>query len=237
MARHRNVLSQAFQVARHVRGKWVCRGCERLIQAPVPAQVIDKGIPTAGLLAQVLVSKHADHQPLYRQEGIFERAGVALPRSTLAQWVGACGLQLAPLAEAIKAVLLSRTVLHADETTGRAAGALSYVHVACTEYLTLMHVGGRTVADIDAGGVLAEFTGVLVRDGYAGYEHVQAMHAWCGPHYADLRVMPRWELWCRARSAPPSERPALCSQRRIVRRSIRRGDCILSVMRVQGAGM
>ena len=59
----------------------------------MPAQVIDKGIPTAGLLAQVLVAKYADHQPLYRQEGIFERAGVAIPRSTLAQWVGACGVQ------------------------------------------------------------------------------------------------------------------------------------------------
>jgi transposase len=55
-----------FQVERHVRGKWVCRSCETLIQAPVPAHVIDKGIPTAGLLAHVLVSKYADHQPLYR---------------------------------------------------------------------------------------------------------------------------------------------------------------------------
>jgi transposase len=105
-----------FQVERHVRGKWVCRSCERLIQAPVPAQIIDKGIPTAGLLAHVLVSKHADHIPLYRLEGILERAGVSLPRSTLAQWVGACGVQLSPLAEAIKVALLSRGVLHADET-------------------------------------------------------------------------------------------------------------------------
>ena len=47
-------------------------------QAPVPAQIIDKGLPTAGLLAQVLVAKYADHQPLYRQEAIFERAGLAL---------------------------------------------------------------------------------------------------------------------------------------------------------------
>ena len=68
-----------FHVECHVRGKWVCRGCETIIQAPVPPQVIDKGIPTAGLLAQVLVAKYADHQPLYRQEGIFERAGLAIP--------------------------------------------------------------------------------------------------------------------------------------------------------------
>lgn len=71
-----------------VRGKWVCDDCETLIQAPVPAQVIDKGIPTAGLLAHVMIAKYADHLPLYRQESIFGRAGLAIPRSTLAQWVG-----------------------------------------------------------------------------------------------------------------------------------------------------
>ena len=92
------------------------RKCQTLIQAPVPAQVIDKGMPTAGLLAQVLVAKYADHQPLYRQEGIFERAGMAIPRSTLAQWVGACGVQLQPLVDALRTMLLERSVLHADET-------------------------------------------------------------------------------------------------------------------------
>lgn len=83
-----------FEVERHIRGKWVCRHCETLIQAPVAPHVIDKGIPTAGLLAQVLIAKYLDHAPLYRQEQIFERAGLALPRSTLAQWVGACGVKL-----------------------------------------------------------------------------------------------------------------------------------------------
>src|SRR5437764_8437874 len=105
-----------FHVERHIRGKWACAKCQTLIQAPVPAQVIDKGVPTAGLLAQVLVAKYADHQPLYRQEGIFERAGVAIPRSTLAQWVGACGVHLQPLVDALRAMLLERSVLHADET-------------------------------------------------------------------------------------------------------------------------
>jgi len=104
------------QVERHIRGKWVCGKCETLIQAPVPPQVIDKGIPTAGLLAQVLVAKYADHAPLYRQEEIFARAGVAIPRSTLAEWVGACGVKLQPLCDAMKSLLLKRSVLHADET-------------------------------------------------------------------------------------------------------------------------
>jgi transposase len=105
-----------FTVERHIRGKWVCAQCETLVQAPVPAHVIDKGLPTTGLLAQVLVAKYADHLPLYRQEAIFERAGMNLSRSTLAQWVGACGVQLQPLVDALKAALLTRAVLHADET-------------------------------------------------------------------------------------------------------------------------
>ena len=77
--------SGVFTVERHIRGKWACARCETLVQAPVPAQVIDKGIPTAGLLAQVLVAKYADHLPLYRQESIFARAGMALSRSTMAE--------------------------------------------------------------------------------------------------------------------------------------------------------
>jgi transposase len=105
-----------FTVERHVRGKWVCANCETLTQAPVPPQIIDKGIPTAGLLAQVLVAKYGDHLPLYRQEKIFGRAGLEIPRSTLGAWVGMCGVQLQPLVDALKASVLSHAILHADET-------------------------------------------------------------------------------------------------------------------------
>jgi transposase len=88
----------------------------------------------------------------------------------------------------MKNLLAGAPLLHVDETPGRAASSLSYVHVACTVYLTLMHVGDRSAKTIDAGGVLAEFTGVLVRDGYVGYEHLKAVHAWCAAHLLrDLR--------------------------------------------------
>lgn len=102
----------------------------------------------------------------------------------------------------MRALLAGAPVLHADETPGRAAGSLAYVHVACTEYLTLMHVGDRSAHTIDAGP-LAEFTGVLVRDGYAGYEHLPAVHAWCGAHLLrDLRSIsdadPDGQLWALA---------------------------------------
>ena len=105
-----------FSVERHVRGKWACRCCQRLVQAPVPAHVIDKGIPTAGLLAHLLVAKFLDHLPLYRQERIFERAGHLIARSTLAQWVGECGARLQPLVQALADELRRHVVLHADET-------------------------------------------------------------------------------------------------------------------------
>jgi transposase len=105
-----------FTVERHVRGKWVCGQCDTLIQAPVPARIIDKGLPSSGLLSHVLVAKYADHLPLYRQEHIFSRAGIAIARSTLADWVGRCGVALQPLVDALQETFLSHSVLHADET-------------------------------------------------------------------------------------------------------------------------
>jgi transposase len=89
----------------------------------------------------------------------------------------------------VAAALHVARVLHADETPARVDGQLKYVHVACTDTLTLLHVGGRSADDIDAGGVLPGFDGVLVRDGYAAYQHLtDADHAWCGAHLLrDLR--------------------------------------------------
>src|SRR5262249_44560499 len=103
----------------------------------------------------------------------------------------------------MRKLLASAPVLHVDETPGRANSALSYVHVACTEYLTLMHVGDRSAATIDAGGVLPKYTGVLVRDGYAGYTHLPAAHAWCAAHLLrDLRSIsdadPDHQQWATA---------------------------------------
>jgi transposase len=86
------------------------------VQATLPACVIDKGIATAGLMAHVAVAKYIDHQPLHRQESVLGRAGVPVPRSTQAEWIGAIGVQLTPLVQAMREDLLARAVLHADET-------------------------------------------------------------------------------------------------------------------------
>jgi len=105
-----------FRVERHVRGVWACACCECVRQQAMPAQIINGGIPTSALLAQVVVSKYLDHLPLFRQSKIYERAGVDLSLSTLADWVGACGVALAPLVQALKAQLLQARLLHADES-------------------------------------------------------------------------------------------------------------------------
>lgn len=107
---------------------------------------------------------------------------------------------------AVRALLATAHVVHADETFARAQGRTAYLHVACTEYLTLMHTGDRSAATIDDGGVLAALGAdqVLIRDGYIGYAHLTAvLHAWCGAHLLrDLRGIhesdPAGQLWAKA---------------------------------------
>jgi transposase len=169
-----------FTVERHVRGKWVCKQCETLVQAPVAPHVIDKGIPTAGLLAHVLVAKYADHQPLYRQSGIFARAGMAIPDSTLAQWVGRCGVQLQPLVDALRDVLLREAVLHADETPvamlkpGNGKTHRAYLWSYCSTSMSAMQAVVFDFAETRAGeharSFLGEWQGTLVCDDFGGYK-------------------------------------------------------------------
>lgn len=173
-----------FSVERHVRGKWVCKCCERIVQAPVPAHVIDKGIPTAGLLAHLLVAKFMDHLPLYRQEAVFARAGHLIARSTLAQWVGECGAQLQPLVDALADELRRHLVLHADETPvamlkpGNGKTHRAYIWSYCTPSTNPVKAvvfqfsetrSGENVRDFLQLDTPQPWQGTLVTDGYSGY--------------------------------------------------------------------
>lgn len=155
------------------------------MQAPVAPHVIDKGIPTAGLLAQVLVAKFLDHLPLYRQEFIFQRAGMAIVRSTLAQWVGECGVQLQPLVDALSAELLRHPVLHADETPvamlkpGNKKTHKAYIWTYCTTRYNPTKAVVFNFAETRSGENVREFLGLqshtpwkgkLVTDGFSGYK-------------------------------------------------------------------
>ena len=169
-----------FTVEQHIRGKWVCDDCETLIQAPVPAQVIDKGIPTAGLLAQVMIAKYGDHLPLYRQEKIFGRAGLAIPRSTLAQWVGTCGVQLQPLVDALREVVLGHNVVHADETPVQVlmpgvkkthrAYVWAYATTASADICAVVYDFSPSRSGEHARAFLQDWKGKLVCDDFGGYK-------------------------------------------------------------------
>ncbi len=105
-----------FKVIRIVRPKLSCKDCEHIVQAPAPSRPVDRGLAGPGLLAHVLVSKFADHLPLYRQAEIYERSGLDLDRSTLADWVGESSRLLAPLVDALCQYVLAGRKLHADDT-------------------------------------------------------------------------------------------------------------------------
>ncbi len=105
-----------FYVRRDVYPQYACKACEQVVAEPVAAAIIERGQADASLLAQVTIAKYVDHLPLYRQEAIYARSGIELKRSTLAEWIGAIGVALQPLADRLGERLRQQPVLHADET-------------------------------------------------------------------------------------------------------------------------
>jgi transposase len=177
-----DIVPAEFFVHRHIRGKWACKCCQQLVQEPVEPQIIDKGVPTAGLIAHTLVAHFVDHLPYYRLEQINARSGVHTPRSTLASWAGAGGASLKPLFEAHRAFVLGAKVLHADETPVRmldpGAGKTAKAYVWA--YARGEHDGiPGVIYDFCTGrgskypaDFLAEWTGTLSCDDYGGYDIV-----------------------------------------------------------------
>ena len=205
-----------FKVLRHVRPKLSCGNCSRVIQLPAPSRPIERGIPAPGLLAQVLVAKYADHCPLYRQQAIYQRAGVDLDRATLADWVGAASQLLAPLADRLGRHVLAAEKVHADDTPvpvldpgrGKTKTGRLWTYVR----------DDRPAASRDPPAVwyryspdrkgehpqahLKRFRGILQADAYSGfaalYESEQIVEAACWAHarrkFYDLYVAERSPL-------------------------------------------
>jgi transposase len=183
-----------------------CSGCGTTAVRDIPAWArgrVQYG-PTLTAWAGWLVCAH--RLPV-------RRAALVLPALLGAQvstgWVAARRAQAArPLAGSIlprvRKLVASAPVAHEDETCARAQGAVRCLHVACTEYLTATHVGKGVGEAIDAGGVRLAFDGVLVRDGYTGYAHLDnVLHAWCGAHL--LREGdPEERLWAAAMATTSS---------------------------------
>ncbi len=112
-----DVIPAQFRVIVTRRPKYACRSCtDGVVQAPAPARLIPGGLPTEAMVAHVLISKYADHLPLYRQAQIYSRQGVDLDRSTLADWVGRAAFELRPIYNALMTDLKRSSKQFMDET-------------------------------------------------------------------------------------------------------------------------
>jgi transposase len=175
-----------FRVIRHVRPKLACPACERIVQVEAPSRPIDRGAAGAGLLAHVLVSKYADHLPLYRQSQIYAREGVELERSTLAEWVGGCFRLMDPLLEALGRYVFAAGKLHADDTPvpvldpgrGRTKTGRLWTYVrddrpaGSTEAPAVLFRYSPDRRGERPRNHLAKFNGILQADAYSGFGHL-----------------------------------------------------------------
>jgi transposase len=185
------------------RPKYACRTCEKtgadevagIIQAPAPARLIEGGLPTEAFVADVVVSKYADHLPLYRQSQILARQGVRIERSTLAQWVGATAAELQPLHDHLLARLKASPKLFCDETRcpvldpGRGKTKTGFLWAIARDDRPWGGSDPPAVAYSYASGrgsehavkLLAGFNGILQVDGYAVYKKLAAPARVGGP--------------------------------------------------------
>lgn len=162
-----------------------CPCCARTTTGPVPGFVAARAQYGPGVLARAAELLCGHYLPVARATRLMaSMLGVGVSTGFMASVRHrAARLLETTFLPHVRDLLRQVGVLHVDETPARADGGLTYVHVAATEFLTAMHTGGRTKADIDAGQVLPGYTGTIVRDGYAGYIHlIDAHHAWCGAH-------------------------------------------------------
>jgi transposase len=183
-----DVVPTIFRVLRTRRPRYGCRGCDEagVIQAPAPSFIVDQGLPTDALVAQVLVSRFADHTPLYRQAQIYARYGLDLDRSTFSDWIGRAAWWLEPLHRYLLGHLRSSEKLFADETrmpvlaprTGKTRTGQLWAYArddrawggTAAPAVVYMYATGRgSEHPVDH---LGTFTGVLQVDGYAGYNEI-----------------------------------------------------------------
>lgn len=204
------IVNTAFKVIRHIRRKKACACCDCIVQVPAPSRPILRGVAGPGLLAHILVSKFADHQPLYRQSTIYARQGVEVDRSSMGRWVGACSALMAPLVDALRHHVMAGSKLHADDTPVPvlAAGNGQTKTGRLWTYVRDDRSAASAVAPAvwfaytpDRKGIhpqthLADFTGILQADAYAGfnavYESGRVQEAACWAHtrrkFHDLHV-------------------------------------------------
>ena len=182
-----------FEVVRHVRPACSCAKCEAMVQAPMPELPIPRGMAGPGLLAHIAIAKFCDHLPLYRQAEIYARDGVDIDRSQLAEWLGHVTWLLRPLGELIARHVITGRVIHADDTpvpvlapgAGKTKTGRQWVYLRDER----PHAGPAPPAVLyrytpDRKGEhcraeLANFTGWLHADGYAGFGKLYEIAGTC----------------------------------------------------------
>jgi transposase len=177
------------------RPTYICRHCEhaghdiQAAQQPLPPAPLPRFTVGAGFLAYVFVSKWIDHLPLYRQEGILERLGCAVARTTLCDQMMACANLLTPFYELLRRRVLRSAAIHADDSTvvlldpRRTAYAWDYVGDQANPYTVLELTVGRQHEYPEK--FLAGYRGFVHADGYTGYNAVYAAgatHVGCWMH-------------------------------------------------------
>ncbi|WP_055661902.1 IS66 family transposase, partial [Jannaschia seosinensis] len=182
-----DIVPAQLRVLVTVRPKYACRACTNGVrQAPAPAALIESGLPTEGLIAHILVSKYADHLPLYRQSQILGRSGIDIHRSTLADWVGVAAFHLRPVVACLAEHLKTSTKLFMDETTapvldpGRGRTKTGFLWALARDDrawdgddppgVVYFYAPGR--GGENAEKFLTGFDGILQIDGYTGYNRL-----------------------------------------------------------------
>jgi transposase len=183
----------------HQRVKYACTCCEAHVAiAPKPAQPIDKGLPAAGLLAQIIVDKYLYHLPLHRSEQRFLGLGVYVPRSTMCDWMAACAERLTPLVDLLKVWVLQSKVLHTDDTT-----------VPVRDEQRSNHRYGRLwnyIGDAAHPGLVFDYTATHARDGpatflkgFSGFLQADAYSAYDGIYLDSQGAIIEVGCWAHAR--------------------------------------
>jgi len=208
-----------------------CPCCGEVSEGTAPAGVTGRVQYGPLVHASTALLTCAHYVPVTRAADLVRAlTGVKVSAGFAARARGRAAALLAPFMDRVRELLACVPVLSADETPARAAGKLRYLHVACTEFLTAMHVADRSAAGIDAGGILPGYHGVLVRDGYSGYLHLSgSVHAWCGAHsLRDLKGLhdadPAGQSWAAAMAEVLLAANAAAHQARAARETQLSGD-------------
>lgn len=198
-----DLIPAIIRVIKHIRPKYSCKSCEGVEDegaavkiAPVPPQIISKGIASAGLLAHILCAKFEDALPFYRQEKQFSRLGVDVNRVSMCNWAIKAAQQCIPLLELLKKDLLSGPLINADETTiqvlaepGRSPTSKSYMWVyrgGLSSSPVLLYEYHPSRSGNVAATMLQNYSGAVQTDGYKGYNFLETKdgiaHLGCWAH-------------------------------------------------------